>query len=519
MQTSSSSPIIIGSRGSKLALWQAHYTRRQLEAAGFAVTIKVIQTKGDRIQHLSFDKIEGKGFFTKEIEDALLQHEIDLAVHSYKDLPTENPPGLVIGASSYRANPYDCLVIRKKVYAPLLPLGLPPHAIVGTSSARRKAQLLAHRDDLLIKDIRGNVPTRIRKLEEGQFDAIMLAKAGLDRLELELEQCEVIELGVPEMVPAASQGVLAFQIREHDERMQEVVQVLHDTAVAESVQIERRILQQTGGGCQQPLGIHCLQKAGVFHLWVSQAKDARAFPYRFYLSGTNADTLVQEAMAQLAQGPQAKRVFISRELQDDAYLAKAAKAWGLQLHAEALQDYTPLRFTDLPAYDWVFFSSKNGVKHFIEQLPSRMASKIAVMGKGTLQALHRYGYQADFVGAGGDVQQTARDFLVQAKGQRVLFPMAQNSVQSIQKLLADELEVLNLAVYRNELRTDFEIPTCEVLVFTSPRNARAYFEKYQWQEGQRVVAIGKTTGKYLQELGVAFVLPYASDMWSLGDVV
>ena len=165
----------IGTRGSKLALWQANYLQDELAKIGLTSSIHIIKTKGDAIQDLSFDKIEGKGFFTKEIEEALLQEEVDLAVHSMKDLPTTSPEGLVITAVSYREDPTDWLIVRKEVSVKNKLLRLPVGAVVGTSSARRKAQLLHFRSDFVLKDIRGNVPTRIDKLRQGQFDAIVLA--------------------------------------------------------------------------------------------------------------------------------------------------------------------------------------------------------------------------------------------------------------------------------------------------------------------------------------------------------
>ncbi|MEZ5023476.1 MAG: hydroxymethylbilane synthase [Chitinophagales bacterium] len=170
--------VIIGTRGSKLALWQAYFTKDKLEAAGYEVTINIIKTRGDQIQHLSFDKLEGKGFFTKEIEEALLNKEVDLAVHSCKDLPTESPEGLTLTAYSARAAAHDVLLIRKEGHDGKLELELKANAVVGTSSARRKAQIMSFRPDIELKDIRGNVPTRINKLREGQFDAILLAAAG-----------------------------------------------------------------------------------------------------------------------------------------------------------------------------------------------------------------------------------------------------------------------------------------------------------------------------------------------------
>ncbi|MFN5705710.1 MAG: hydroxymethylbilane synthase, partial [bacterium] len=186
--------IKIGSRGSDLALWQAHHVKDRLTQVGADVSITIFKTQGDKIQHLSLDKLEGKGFFTKELEDALLNNEIDLAVHSHKDLPTLSPPGLIISAVSEREDPSELLLIRKESVDTTQYLSFKKNAILGTSSARRKVQMLEFRDDIILNDIRGNVPTRIQKLREGQFDAILLARAGVERLKLDLSDLHVIIL-------------------------------------------------------------------------------------------------------------------------------------------------------------------------------------------------------------------------------------------------------------------------------------------------------------------------------------
>ncbi len=264
--------IIIGSRGSKLALWQAYFTRDKLQELGHEVELKIIKTKGDKIQHLSFDKIEGKGFFTKEIESELLAGTIDLAVHSYKDLPTEYPEGLVITANSYRANPFDCLVIHPEGRNHHLPFQLKKNAIVGTSSARRKAQLLAQRPDLQIRDIRGNVPTRIKKLE-GEYDAIVLAAAGIERLELDLGDYHQLIFSTQQMIPAASQGVLAFQTRTEDSKIRNILEQIHNPEVEKAIAVERSILNQLGGGCHQPIGVYCEYSSEKNHyqVWTTSA--------------------------------------------------------------------------------------------------------------------------------------------------------------------------------------------------------------------------------------------------------
>jgi hydroxymethylbilane synthase len=249
-------PLIrIGTRGSDLALWQAHFVKAKLENLGCEVLLQIIVTQGDRIQDLSFDKLEGKGFFTKEIEAALLNNDIDLAVHSHKDLETTQPEGLCIGAVSYREDPSELLLMRKTAQDPTQHWGLKAGAVIGTSSARRKSIIKALRPDLQIEELRGNVPTRIDKLRAGHYDAILLANAGVSRLQLALDDLHTLVLDPTEFVPAPAQGVLGLQIRQNDAQTQAIVAQLNHPDVASQIAIERGVLQALQGGCQLPLGV------------------------------------------------------------------------------------------------------------------------------------------------------------------------------------------------------------------------------------------------------------------------
>jgi hydroxymethylbilane synthase len=246
----------IGTRGSDLALWQANHVKQQLEDLGTTVSIQIISTQGDRIQDLSFDKLEGKGFFTKEIEQALLENVVDLAIHSHKDLETNPPEGLVIVAVSEREDPAELLLIHPNAVEENRLWNLKKGGVIGTSSARRKSQVLAHRPDLIIKELRGNVPTRIAKLRAGEYDAILLAKAGVSRLNLALNDLIVVRLDPEIIVPAPAQGVLGLQIRRNDERTKTLVSPLNDTAVNALIAVERTVLNLMEGGCQLPLGVY-----------------------------------------------------------------------------------------------------------------------------------------------------------------------------------------------------------------------------------------------------------------------
>ena len=241
----------IGSRGSQLALWQANHIAALLRTNGHSVEIQIIKTTGDRLQEVTFAQVGSKGMFTKEIEEALADGSVDLAVHSLKDLPTELPEQFTLAATPERVDPRDVFVSVQ--YANLA--ALPQGARVGTSSQRRRAQLKAVRPDIEAVEFRGNVDTRLRKLAEGQVDAILLAAAGLDRL----DKTEWIRqrLEPQFFCPAAGQGALGIETRKNDAVTITAVAFLNDTATRFAVTVERAALATLGGGCQVPIGIHC----------------------------------------------------------------------------------------------------------------------------------------------------------------------------------------------------------------------------------------------------------------------
>jgi len=239
--------LVIGSRGSQLALWQANYIQQRLASLGIDSRIEVIQTTGDRITNVSLSQLgpmtSTKGLFTKELEEALLDGRIHLAVHSLKDMPTELPLGLRLAAIPAREDVRDALIGKRLAE-------LPEGARVGTSALRRQAQLSALRPDLVIESVRGNVDTRLRKLDEGQFDAIMLAAAGLLRLGWGKRITQYMSLD--EMCPAAGQGALAIETANDFHG----VDLLDDPAARATITAERSLLQTLGGGCQVPIGAH-----------------------------------------------------------------------------------------------------------------------------------------------------------------------------------------------------------------------------------------------------------------------
>lgn len=242
--------IKIGSRGSRLALWQATWVKSQLESAGYAVEIEVIKTTGDKLANASLTQSGAKGLFIKEIEEALAEGRVDVAAHSLKDLPTEQPDGLTIAVVPAREDPRDVFISRNGKRWAELPAG----SRVGTSSLRRLTQLRSLRGDLEVVPLRGNIDTRLKKLDRGDCDALVLAAAGLRRLGLDERVTEYFS--VDQMCPAVGQGALAIEIRRGDERIERAVKPLDHAPTHQAVRAERALLRCLGGGCQVPIAAH-----------------------------------------------------------------------------------------------------------------------------------------------------------------------------------------------------------------------------------------------------------------------
>src|SRR5215216_4610480 len=294
-----SRPLVIGSRGSKLALWQAEHARARLLELNpqIDIRIEVIKTTGD-VKKEPLSVIGGKGVFTKELEDALLDGRIDIAVHSLKDLPTVLPDDLSIAAICEREDARDALVLREGSEHGSL-LHLPEGAVVGTSSQRRLAQLKALRSDVVVKDLRGNVDTRIRKLDEGQYDAVILASAGLVRLGLQ-ERISA-RIAISEMLPAVGQGAIAIETHSDNEFAVQSVSPLDHPETRVACVAERAFLRSLGGGCQFPIAAHAVRDGDVLQLDGLVAKPDGSEILRGSLSGSSqaAEALGSQLAEQL----------------------------------------------------------------------------------------------------------------------------------------------------------------------------------------------------------------------------
>ena len=254
--------IVIGSRGSQLALWQANWVKSELERlhSNTDIDIRIIATSGDKIQDVPLAKIGGKGLFVKEIEEALLANEIDLAVHSMKDVPIELPSELGISVITKRENPLDALISKNGEKLADLPQGV----TIGTSSLRRSSQLLKYRDDFKIYPLRGNVDTRLRKVEEGKYDAILLASAGLNRLGLANRITEEISHDI--LLPAMGQGALGIETRLDDTMIYDFISTLNHEQTHYAVSAERSLVGRLDGGCQVPIGAYARIEKGLITL-------------------------------------------------------------------------------------------------------------------------------------------------------------------------------------------------------------------------------------------------------------
>lgn len=517
--------LTIGTRGSDLALWQANFIKDKLAEIGAEADLKIIKTQGDKILNLRLDKLEGKGFFTKELEEELLSGTIDIAVHSHKDLPTVHPAGLTIAAVTEREDPSELLLILKDCVDVTQKLSLKTGAMVGTSSNRRKAQLLALRPDLNIEDLRGNVPTRIGKLSDEDYDAIMIAKAGVNRLNIDLSEFHVEVVDTTELVPAPAQGALAIQIRDNDSELFELLQKIHHKETAEEIGLERKVLNLFEGGCHMPLGCYCKKEEGKYEVWTSKAETDEDFPDRLFYRVESLDGLAEKIVSKFsADRKRPSKVFISREIGEHNYFRKALEKHNIEIEGRSLIRTFPIVNVLDPFYlrniNWIFFSSRNAVEYFFKLKPV-LSKKIqfGVVGRGSEDALRKYGELADYVGESGDITEVAEDFAELVAGKTVLFPRAQDSLQSIQKSLKADTRIIDLPIYETVVEDEIDQTHADVLIFTSPSNVDAYFADNLLDPGQQVIAIGNSTGKKFDEMGVKYTLPYSPDEIGLAEAV
>jgi hydroxymethylbilane synthase len=504
--------ITIGSRGSDLALWQANYVHRQLEGLGIRADIKIIKTKGDEIQNLSFDKMEGKGFFTKEIERELLDGSIDLAVHSHKDLETSTHKDLTIAAVSERENPADLLLINKNSVDDTKLWNLKNASIVGTSSARRKSQMLLFRKDVIFKDLRGNVPTRINKLLNGEYNAIIIAQAGVIRLNLDLSAFHQIELPIKHFIPAPAQGVLALQTRESDMELRHKLSALNSIKTQKNIAIERKVLNLLDGGCQLPLGVYCESLDNIMKTWVSISSSHMTVPSRYYFDNVSAEKIIDRINTKKP----AASVFITRDLDENSIFKRILNSNNINLIAKSLIKLSSASMKDIHSSDWVFFSSSASVYFFKEHLNKIFDRKIGAIGQATALALQKQGIKANFIGS-GDTHKIANDFSKVLGEDVALFPISNLSIKTIQKSI-NKKQVLEVICYNNS-PIKHKVVDFDFIIFTSPSNVFSFFNN-NGINNSKIIAIGDTTKKALNKCGVNNVIvSWESSELALADTI
>ncbi len=537
--------LIVGSRKSALAMWQTRHIIEKLQNAwpGLAIEIRTYITEGDRNLESALPEIGGKGVFTVQLEQALAAREIDLAVHSLKDLPVESGPAFVIGAITSRDEVRDCVVARDGGTLATLPAG----AVVGTSSLRRQAQLLAMRPDVVVRPIRGNVETRVRKVLRGEYDAAILAAAGLSRLDLASHVTEWLPVDV--MLPAPGQGALAVQCRADDEDTRRCLAKIDEPFVRAAVTAERAFLQKLGGGCSAPIAAHATVDGSRIRLaGVVGSPDGKR-TIRVDGDGGDPDELAgrlagsaladgarsildefRTAAPQGAEEPlRGRRVVVTRPREQSEELCARLSQMGAipicaaAIRIEAMPDLGPLddAVRDLASFDWVVFTSANAVEVFKERwmrsgrTVSEMKVKIAAIGTATARSLADWGVEVNFLPGEFVGDALARDLPI-APGARVLMPRAEIArKETVEMLVARGAEVVDLPIYRT-VREEIDAHVLEeirrgvdAVIFTSESTVKHFMDAIRdkipadaFNGRARIACIGPVTAGAARKLGL-----------------
>jgi hydroxymethylbilane synthase len=536
--------IKIGTRGSKLALYQAYKVKEELENnyPEKSFEIVIIKTKGDIILDVPLSKIGDKGLFTKELEVAMFNNEIDMAVHSLKDLPTTFPEGAKLGAVLERGDVRDALIsINNRKLS-----DLNSSDIIATSSLRRKAQLLKINKDFKIVEIRGNVNTRIRKMQEGYCDVMVMAAAGLQRLEMSEFITELIDPSV--MIPACSQGAIAIEIRENDAFIEDLLSKINDEETFITTSAERAFLKTLEGGCQIPVGSYSQIEGDQFHITgfisnidgsqylkesaschVDQAVETSiSIAKKLFNSGGKEilDSIrninLNAANVELTLND--KIIISTRAIESgDSITVQGATVLSLpmiEIYPSKLENTEKELFNNLANFNWIFFTSKNGVVNFFKHLSDLKGSttlpaniKIAVIGSKTATELDYYGYAPSFISKGNTSEDFLNEFFkaVNPVKQKILLSLGNLADDSLSKRLSKENEVKRLNVYETLKPKSVDTSILKIInenkydliLFTSPStfyNFCSFYEKDRIQH-LKMASIGSTTTKAIEEAG------------------
>jgi len=538
----------IGTRGSKLALYQAYRVKDELQLhyPETEFIIEIIKTKGDKILDVALSKIGDKGLFTKEIEEALFNHDIDMAVHSLKDLPTIFPEGAKLGAVLKRGEIRDALISTngRKI------ADLTANDVIATSSLRRKAQLLRINKDFKIVEIRGNVNTRIRKMEEGYCDVMVMAAAGLQRLEMDKYISDLFEPEI--MIPACSQGAIVIEIRENDPVTEEIISIINDPETLIATDAERAFLRTLEGGCQIPVGSYSRIDGDTFHItgFISSIdgtqyiKDSTEgnIGQAVFLSMKLAQNLYNRGGGEILKAIRQENVLFSesdvslkdkiiistRALEPGDSLPDILKYCGAKVIPLPMIEITPSpldsqltdQLNNLESYDWIFFTSKNGVvnffKHLIDlkgntELPKTV--KLAVIGYKTGLELEYYGYTPTLISDENTSVELLNQFYEKYKPENlnILLSLGNLADNTLSNRLSIENKITRINAYQT-VKPEYADPKIidllkndqyDLIIFTSPStftNFCSFFEADQIGK-LKMLSIGTTTTKAINEAG------------------
>ena len=541
--------IKIGTRGSKLALYQAFLVQEELQKQfpETAFIIEIIKTKGDQILDVALSKIGDKGLFTKEMETALFNNDIDMAVHSLKDLPTRFPEGAKLGAVLKRGDIRDALISAdgRKIK------DLTENDVIATSSLRRKAQLLRINKDFKIIEIRGNVNTRIRKMQEGYCDVMVMAGAGLQRLEMGEYISELFDPEV--MIPACSQGAIAVEIRENDPEIENLVgKINHPTSLL-ATEAERAFLGTLEGGCQIPVGSYTEIEGDKFKItgfissidgntYIKDSAEGHVSE-AVYISARLAKSIYNRGgegiLSEIRAGNllnmqnaavlKDKVIISTRALDPGDTLPEILKSAGAKTLELPMIEIVPSgsgpeleeKLNNLDQYDWVFFTSKNGVVNFFKKLIDIKGSteipkalKLAVIGVKTGLELEYYGYAPTFISPENTAEEFVNQFISRYNPENlnILLSLGNLADDTLQNFLSDKNKVHRINVYQtvkpdkadNQIMELINNDQYDLILFTSPSTFNNFCSFYGkvLPAGLKLASIGSVTTKAIQREGL-----------------
>lgn len=513
----------LGTRASALARWQAERVQSRLEVPAELV---LISTTGDEQQEIPLTETAGVGFFTKELEQALLTDQVDLAVHSLKDLPTRLAPGLALAAVPERAAVADVLLIHPEAADPEQPLGLAPGTVVGTSSNRRQFQLLALQRDLTFTVMRGNIPTRIAKVQAGNVGALVVAQAALDRLGEQIELGSLIrrDLTLQEMLPAPGQGALGIECRDNDTTTQGHLQSLHDPLLGMQVGTERELLHQLGGGCNAPLGALVIRLPdGSDQLEAVYFTPSGSHHIRTRVVGSEAAYLLRSALHDLsplndglpADGPLSGLTVLNTRPRGRgqqltrALLIAGASVWVQPAILTVTRKLDPEEQAAIASsgdYDLALFTSPAAVEHLCDaagwgmHLAGPRPAVVVTMGQATTESVEEAGWKVAGHPRRGNTD-SLLDFLDDREllnpGCRVLYIRADEGRDDLPEALMEEgMEVDLVRPYRTLSVAHPPLPDApkvDVITFSSPSTVESFLAVNPWRPGWTALAIGPTT--------------------------